>query len=73
MTTDIGAEGSGLSDMENILIANRPDEMCSKIIRCYTDSVLWESISVRGKDFFRHKFSIDALQVKISALLSDLE
>jgi GT2 family glycosyltransferase len=70
VTTDIGAEGSGLSDMENILIANRPDEMCSKIIRCYSDFILWKSISVRGKDFFRHKFSIDALQVKISALLS---
>jgi glycosyltransferase involved in cell wall biosynthesis len=73
VTTDIGAEGSGLKDMENILIANRPDEMCSKIIRCYNDPVLWNSISIKGNSFFRHNFSIDALQIKISGLLADLK
>ena len=72
VTTDIGVEGSGLTDMENVLIANEPEQMCDKIIQCYTEPALWKSISVNAKTFFRNKFSIAAFQDSIFNLLSDL-
>ena len=42
VATSIAAEGAGLRDGENILIADDPGAMADQIIRLYDDTVLWQ-------------------------------
>lgn len=46
--TDVAAEGMGVLDGENGLIANTPDEISEAVIKIYKDQRLWSLISKNG-------------------------
>ena len=57
VTTDIGAEGTGLVDGESILIGNDAKEFAKKLIQVYTDKALWNKISERGYEEALRRYS----------------
>jgi len=48
-TTTVGAEGLGLTPMEDVLVADDPAELAALVIRAYTDQGLWEHLSTSGR------------------------
>lgn len=51
ITTSIGAEGMGLTDGVDVLVANSPDEMISAMQRLSKDKALWERLRASGLDY----------------------
>ena len=48
ITTDVGAEGIGLTDGKNCMIANDAKSIADKATTLYKDSILWKEISTNG-------------------------
>jgi GT2 family glycosyltransferase/glycosyltransferase involved in cell wall biosynthesis len=57
ITTPTGAEGLGLIDGENALVADNKDAFISKIVELYTNKSLWENLSVNCSNYARRTFS----------------
>ncbi len=57
VTTSIGAEGFGLLDGIDALIADNEDDFCIKVDKLYHDRSLWETLSTNGRDVIEKKFS----------------
>jgi len=55
--TDIAAEGTGLTNGINTLIANDADEWVEAIIKLYDDEELWKQFSENSKILARENFS----------------
>ena len=72
VATSIAAEGAGLRDGENILIADDPGAMADQIIRLYDDTVLWQRLSENGYKAFQSSFSHAAGAKKILDVLNGL-
>jgi len=51
ITTSIGAEGMGLTDGVDVIIADEPGEFAAAIERLNTDDALWASLSRAGLDY----------------------
>lgn len=48
VATDISAEGMGLLDGENVLVASNPQEFAEQVLRLYSDSELWVYLKENG-------------------------
>jgi glycosyltransferase involved in cell wall biosynthesis len=72
VTTTIGAEGFGLIDYNNALIADRPEDFANATIQLYTNKNLWGEISMRSVEYIREKFSQEVISQKISDLFHSL-
>lgn len=57
VTTSIGAEGMGLINGKNVLIADTPEEFAEQVINVYYDENLWNTISINGRQFVEANFS----------------
>jgi O-antigen biosynthesis protein len=57
VATTIGAEGIGLQDGMNGLIADSPEQFAAQILRLYRDEVLWNKLAQGGQAFVRETFS----------------
>ena len=57
VTTSVGAEGIGLTDGENVLIADDAEAFVESIARIYNDKRLWEKISKNGQRYVEKNFS----------------
>jgi len=68
VTTDIGAEGMGLVDGRDVLIANDAETFAKKVLNLYTNEVLWNEISLNS-----HKaltaYSPENVKKRISKLI----
>lgn len=51
ITTTIGAEGMGLTDGVDVIVADEPAEMAAAIERLNSDDTLWNSLSKAGLDY----------------------
>ncbi|MEZ5796719.1 MAG: glycosyltransferase [Paracoccaceae bacterium] len=51
VTTSVGAEGMGLTDGQDVLIADTPEAMTEAIVRLYTNADLWRRLSRAGLEF----------------------
>lgn len=49
ITTSIGAEGMGLRDGQDVLIADEPMLFADKVVSLYNDPQLWQMLSKNGK------------------------
>jgi glycosyltransferase involved in cell wall biosynthesis len=72
VTTSIGAEGIGLKDGENALIADMPGAFADAVVRLYTDEALWNEISRKSAEHIEANFSRKALGKKIGELLAGI-
>ncbi len=70
VTTDIGAEGIGLTDGENALITENPEVFADKIVQLYSDKILWNHISKNSLDHVINNYSVHNVKYKIEELLA---
>ncbi|WP_200976654.1 glycosyltransferase [Echinicola sp. 20G] len=45
VTTDVGAEGMGLKDGENVMLADSKEKFVAQILKVYQDEMLWKKLS----------------------------
>ena len=68
----VAAEGSGLENNHNVLIANSPKEFAQNIVRLYNDRSLWETLAKNGIDYCKKTISTDAISKNIDLMLDKL-
>ncbi|WP_323990747.1 glycosyltransferase [Nguyenibacter sp. L1] len=62
VATTVGAEGMGLEDGVNILIADDPAAFADAVIRLYRDDVQWTRLSAAGRDHILNTLSRDVVR-----------
>lgn len=72
VATSVAAEGMGLSENENILVADTPEEFAELVVRIYQDEPLWNRISENGKVFASQAWGADSAWHNMAGILSDL-
>lgn len=71
ITTDIGAEGIGLTPNKDFILANSVEEFADKISLLYNDEKLWTDIADRSKKIIAH-YSPKQISKTIQSFLSEL-
>jgi GT2 family glycosyltransferase len=71
VATSVAVEGAGLTDGEDILVADQPEDFARAIIDLYKSEQLWNKISENGLTKTRALYSLDAARTKLEFLLSD--
>ena len=69
VTTSIGAEGMGLENEREVLVADDPRAFAAAVLRLYHDSDLWSRLSSAGREHILANFSESAAKPAISSLL----
>lgn len=70
VTTEIGAEGFGLSPGENILVAKTPIDFAESILKLSQDNQLYKKLSTNGYSFIKNNYSEEATRVRLSKLIN---
>ena len=68
--TSIAAEGMGLVDGSDVLVADEPRAFARSVVQLYRDRALWESMSRRGLEFAKERFSRDAVRPLLEQVLA---
>jgi GT2 family glycosyltransferase len=70
VTTTIGAEGMGLEDGVDALIADTPEEVAQRIIQLHENPELWDSIAKNARKRVEREWSPDAVDKSLTEILS---
>lgn len=70
VTTEIGAEGFGLSPGENILVAESALNFAELILQLSQDSQLYKKLSTNGYNFIKINYSEEATRKRLSQLIN---
>ena len=62
VATTVAAEGMGLQDGQNVLIADSPNEFAAAIFRLYSDESIWRHISICGLEFANQTYGYEAAE-----------
>jgi GT2 family glycosyltransferase len=68
VTTSIGAEGIGLTDEVNALLAETPEQIADAILRAYSDELLWSSLATEARKSAQ-RFAPDAVRPRLKRAL----
>ncbi|PSF38934.1 hypothetical protein C7H19_02445 [Aphanothece hegewaldii CCALA 016] len=71
VTTTIGAEGMGLKEGYDVLIADKPDSFALQIISIYENATLWHNIAKNSRQTIQ-QYSPDSVQKKLQELFDSL-
>ncbi len=71
VSSRFGTEGTGMENLRNIMIADRPDEFADAIIRLMNEEFLWKRISLGGIHFLKKNYAPERIELLMDALLSD--
>lgn len=72
VTTTIGAEGMGLDDGRNVLIADNPENFAEAVLSLYSNEKLWTEISVSSMKHIDQNYSRECISLKLAELLGSL-
>jgi len=70
--TTIAAEGMGLQNEEEALIADDPIAFAESVVRLHSDFDLWNQLSIRGGQAARRLFSIEVSELAYSSIFRQL-
>ncbi|MBE9571653.1 MAG: glycosyltransferase [Proteobacteria bacterium] len=70
VTTSIGAEGMGLTDGHDALIADDEKAFAQKVIKVYQDRKLWETLSLNAMALIEKNYSPVAVKQALRTLLN---
>lgn len=70
VTTKTGAEGMGLKNGRELLIADDTDGFVKAILRLRDDTVLWDKISKGGRRFIQENYSPEVMKDRLLRLLA---
>lgn len=71
VATSLAVEGMGLSDREDILIADRPEDFAQALVELYQSEKLWSRLSENGVRKTHAFYSPEAVCQKLEFLFSD--
>jgi GT2 family glycosyltransferase/glycosyltransferase involved in cell wall biosynthesis len=69
VTTEIGAEGIGITDGFNSFIADNPNEFAEKVFKLYTDEQLWNKFSSGSIEHVKTNFSFEAAKNRLNNIM----
>jgi glycosyltransferase involved in cell wall biosynthesis len=72
VTTSVAAEGMGLRHGQEVLIADDAPAFADAVVRLYGDKDLWERLSANGLEFVRCRYSPEAGQRHVRAILGGI-
>ncbi len=72
VTTSIGAEGGGLVDGYDVLVADEPADLAAEIVRLSRDDDLWQDMSEAAYETFRTRFSSEASGNQLVSIVREL-
>ncbi|MCC7645222.1 MULTISPECIES: glycosyltransferase [unclassified Janthinobacterium] len=73
VATELGAEGMGLTDGENIFVADDPQLYAEVIARLYKDESLWNHVSKSGIIFSEQAWGMAAGEANLERILDDID
>ena len=71
VATSVAVEGMFLTNREDILIADTPEDFARALIELYQSQELWERISSNGIEKTKSTYSVEVATKQLSRLLSD--
>jgi glycosyltransferase involved in cell wall biosynthesis len=71
VTTSTGAEGMGLVDGEEVLVADDAASFAAQVARVYGDAPLWRRLSQRGQAHVRSRYSRQAVRGTLEAMVAE--
>ena len=71
IATSLAVEGMGLSDREDILVADRPEDFAQALVELYESEKLWNRISENGIEKTRSVYSPEAAREKLERLFNN--
>jgi GT2 family glycosyltransferase/glycosyltransferase involved in cell wall biosynthesis len=71
VATSLAVEGTALSDREEILVADEPEDFARALIELYESEELWKRLSENGVRKTRALYSTDAARKTLEFLFSD--
>jgi len=71
VATTVAAEGMGLEDGVDVLIADAPEAFAEAILRVYDDASLWQMLSDASLANINRCFSFDVAAAQLSAVLAN--
>lgn len=72
VTTSIGAEGMGIIDGENALVADEPEIFANAVVRLYTNKALWDTISANSVKHIEENFSLEVTKLKLKKIMDSV-
>lgn len=69
VTTSIGSEGLSIADGEHCLIADTPEEFCTKVLALYANQYLWDNVSRNSIEYVKNNFSLESVSEAIDKIL----
>jgi glycosyltransferase involved in cell wall biosynthesis len=71
VATSLAVEGIALTDREDILIADEPENFARALIELYESEDLWNRLSTNGIKITKAHYSVSAVRKRLNRLLSD--
>ena len=71
VATSLAVEGMALSDHEDILVADEPEDFARALIELYESEKLWNRLSENGIKKTKARYSVPAVRKRLSRLFSD--
>ena len=71
VATSLAVEGMGLTNREDILVADKPDDFARALIELYQSKELWTRLSENGIRKTRDLYSTDTARKRLEFLFSD--
>ena len=72
VSTAIGAEGMGLVDGSDTLLAEDPEAFADRVCELYRNKTLWTMLSQNGLAFVKREYSLPVSEKRISRILASL-
>jgi glycosyltransferase involved in cell wall biosynthesis len=73
VSTSIGAEGMGLTDRENIMIADSPENFSKSVIELFFDQDLYKRIQKNSLDYIEKNYTKEIVGEKIKHIIEKLD
>src|SRR5438552_2455750 len=71
IATSLAVEGMMLTDYEDILVADAPEDFAHALVELYGSEELWNRLSENGIKQTMERYSVEAAQKRLSHLFSD--
>jgi GT2 family glycosyltransferase/glycosyltransferase involved in cell wall biosynthesis len=71
VATSVAVEGMALTDREDVLIADTPEDFARALVDLYTSAELWNRLSANGIEKTKAMFSCEVAKKNLSRLFSD--
>jgi glycosyltransferase involved in cell wall biosynthesis len=72
VATSLAAEGMSLTDGENVMVADGPEQFADAVVSLYQDETLWSRISHNGLEFAENAWGAEAAWKILSDIAVDL-